>query len=776
MYPPTQAPPNSNPQVIKTGDALEERNDEEYKDPLDGREDLQKALMDILHDFDILEEPNRNYRIRIWKKCENYWHHLQNIYWSANANDWKSPEFFRTQFPDADVTETEMKIVNIYRSHGESIVAALSVGTPTVRYFPEDADNPSDVTTSRAYSKIAKMIERQNKAKLLLMRMIYILFNQGMVAVHNYSHESKEYGTRQVPKYGKQEANYAKTLCSSCGETLSEHGPDLDEPIKLDNTTPVQCPTCGDENIPQVEHETRQDDYIKGYDEKPKCRQRITAYGPLNIKISSYAYDQKSVGILVFDSEQTYPKAQEMYPNIADKMRTGPLASDVSVQARIPNSVQDAYNRSNVTVRQVWMRPWQFNAYTKTGNPKDDQIVKDLKEIFPDGCVLHAVNDTYAESEKENLDKAWSLSFNPCDRFIQSDPVGLGLIPIQDMKNMVVNLSVESLEYGVPETFVDPEVLDFDAYKEAKGGPGMVFPIKPQIPGADIGKSFYQNKTATLTDETGRLESRIDADGQFVSGDYPSIYGGPVSGIGDTAAAYSMSRQQALQRLSTIWTIVSFLWADVMKNSAEGFIANLKEDEHYVQENGDDYINIWIRKSETDGNIGDVYPESSEQFPIGWAQQREILMQLLQMQNPMLESVISDPNNRTEISTLLGLPNLYIPGDQDRRKQLNEISLLLQSDANIPEVDPNNPQQQEMPPQTTIQPEKIDDHLVHIQTCKHWLNSEVGQYFKEQKPGKYMNVMLHMEQHELMMMQSTMQMNPNSQPGENDPSAGSQVN
>lgn len=742
-----------NPKVITSGESQEEASDV-YEDPLKGLEDLQKALMDILHNFDLVEEPTRNYGLRLWKKCENYWHHIQNIYWSTSNNSWSTPNDFMQQYPDSGLSDAEMKIINIYRAHGESIVAALSVGTPSIRYFPEDADNPSDVNTSKAYSKIAKIIERQNKAKLLLMRMIYILYNQGMVAVHNYSHESKEYGVTKKPIYDTKKAHYATSRCSECAEPLSEHGPSFDGPIKLQNDTNAlqQCPTCEARMIPSVDNEERDEKYIKDYETSAKCRQKIASYGPLNIKISSYAYDQKSVGILVFDSEQNMAKAQEMYPDIAASIRTGPLSDDPSVQARTPNTVVDSYSKGNVTVRQFWVRPWQFNSYTKQGNPQDDAIVKKLKEIFPDGCCVHAVNDTYAESYKESLDKAWSLSFNPCDRFIQSDPVGLALIPVQDMKNMVVNLSVESLEYGVPELFVDPEVLDFEGYKQARGGPGMIFPIKPTIPGSDISKSFFNNKQATLTDEAGRLESRIDAAGQFVSGDYPSIYGGP--NFGDTAAEYSMSRQQALQRLSTTWTIVSFLWADVMKNSAEGYIANLKEDEHYVEANGDDYVNIWIRMNEVDGNVGDVYPESSEQFPVSWAQQREILMQLIQMQNPMIEAVISDPNNRSQVASILGLSNITMPGDQDRMKQLNEISLLIKG-----EPDPTGAP-------SVMPEEKVDDHMMHISTCKHWLNSEVGQYFKMYKPSQYMNVMLHMEIHEQMMQATMMPPQPQQDQGQ----------
>src|SRR6267142_2091585 len=117
--------------------------------------------------------------------------------------------------------------------------------------------------------------------------------------------------------------------------------------------------------------------------------------------------------------------------------------------------------------------------------------------------------------------------------------------------------------------------------------------------------------------------------------------------------------------------------------------------------------------------------------------------------------------------TILGLTSLTIPGDQDRRKQLAEISILIQQDAIQPQIPPDvDPKiAQQMQPQTTLQPEeKVDDHEAHIQTCKHWLNSEVGQYFKDQKPGKYMNVVLHMEAHQMMqqaeMMQSMMMNNP----------------
>jgi hypothetical protein len=732
---------------------------EDYVDPLADKPELQAALMSILHDFDLIEETTRNYNIRTWKHCENYFHHIQNTYWSEYANDWRTPEAFYKNNPDEPQTDVDLKIINIYRAHAESITAALSVGTPSIRFFPNDADNPADISTSKAKSKIVKMIERQNKAKLLLMRMIYILFNQGMVAVHNYTHESEEYGTTAVPITKKKKANFANLLCPSCAEQLGQLGPDFDGPIKVnqENNQPLKCDTCGSEGVPNIENIEQEIDYPDGSKKQAKCRQKLAAYGPLNVKISSYAYDQKSVGILVLDIEQSLPRAQEMYPNIAGQMVTGPLKNDTAVNARMPNALYDNYTRQQVTVRQAWIRAYQFNSFAKTGNPHEDAIVKQLKEIFPDGVCLHAVGDKYAESHKESLDASWSLSFNPLSRYLHADPIGLSLIPVQDIKNTMVNIQVQSVEYGIPVEFVDPDVLDLVQYRNQRGGPGMVFPTKPGIPGANIGNSFYSSKPATLTDEAGRLESRIDAAGQFVSGDYPSIYGGP--NFGDTAAEYSMSRQQALQRLSTTWTILNFLWADVMARSVDGYISNLEEDERYVDAVGDTFVNIWIKKSELEGIAGECYPEGSEQFPTSWAQQREILLQLIQQQNPLVDTVIADPNNRSKVAELLGLPEMAIPGDQDRRKQLDEISKLIQEKPIPPSVDPMSGMP--VPPSSTVEIEPgIDDDNEHIQACKHWLNSEVGQYFKSEKPSAYMNVVLHMEAHEQNMQASMMAMQP----------------
>src|SRR3954471_21079197 len=102
--PTTQSP--KKPLEIKEDDS-QKSGYKDYVDPLKDDTDLQRALMSLLSDFDRLEEANRNVNVRIWKKCENYWHHIQNQYWSEYAQDWRSPtDFYRTN-PEVEPVSLE---------------------------------------------------------------------------------------------------------------------------------------------------------------------------------------------------------------------------------------------------------------------------------------------------------------------------------------------------------------------------------------------------------------------------------------------------------------------------------------------------------------------------------------------------------------------------------------------------------------------------------------------------------------------------------------------
>ena len=311
----------------------------------------------------------------------------------------------------------------------------------------------------------------------------------------------------------------------------------------------------------------------------------------------------------------------------------------------------------------------------------------------------------------------------------------MSLIDIQELRNEAVNLTIETVEYGIPVTFADPEVLNFDEYSNTEVSPGSVYPAKPR-PGKTLQDSFHDSKTATLAKEVEPFISHLDQDGQFVTGDVPSIYGGTTEASSRTASEYSMQKQSALQRLSLSWEFLRIWWTHLIEKSVNCFIKNMVEDERYVKKEGGLYTNILIKRADLLGKAN-VNAEASEHFPLSSLQKKQVLVELMQMQNEEIQTVLAHPENSKNIAAALGFPELYIPGQDQRYKQLAEISELVKIDSSVTP---------EMLPTVQIDPE-LDDNELHLEICKIYLASERGQTLRKINPAAYTNVAMHAALH-----------------------------
>ena len=309
--------------------------------------------------------------------------------------------------------------------------------------------------------------------------------------------------------------------------------------------------------------------------------------------------------------------------------------------------------------------------------------------------------------------------------------------PIQDIYSEIVTFQLQSLEYSIPDTFADPAVLDFDKYGESRSAHGTVYPIKSMPSGRALQDAFTTLKTSNYARESEEFKRSMSQDGQFVIGSFPSIYGGPAQGGSKTYAEYAASRSQALQRLSIIWKLYSYFWSRTMEISVKILIENMKEDEKFTKKAGDRFINIWIRKSEMAGQVGRVEPETANTFPMSWAQKHDALIKLLEFQNPNIEAVLTHPENTATVAKYLGFSELYIPGEDDRNKQLEEIDEMLNG---IPvEIDPD-----------------LDNHAIEFETIQAWCKSEHGRDTRIRLPQEYMMIKQHGSQHKMIMDQQMM--------------------
>ena len=738
-----------------------------------------KDLIDIVKHYDKADEPIRERQIRKWRKQMSYWDSIQYLWWSEQEGNWRTPEAINDNQDDPNFIDPALyaKVINIYRAHGEVIISAMSASVPSVLFPPDDADDPDDLLTSRSFTKLSKLVQQHNHGELLLIKSLYLLFNQGLACAYNENREDKKYGVVIEDIIKPQRTLKRLSICPDCASVLDETTESVDdkEEVGMDSDRmmstveePVEespeiiCPECSEQAgtevgvIPEVEETEDIEDQVVGEEEKPKTREIIEVYGPLNVKVPSWIRTIQDSPYLILETEEHYAKLQDTYPEYAKKIVSGESQDRWESSTQGYHTFYGQVAEDLVLVQRIWLRSWAFNVLGL-----EDELgirVADLKKRFPGGCYCVILNrDLIVEAVEDEMDDHWTLSQSPLSDLIHAQSIGTPLMPIQELTNELANLTLENIEHSIPETFADSDVLDFNAYSKSEARPGQVYPVT-RIPGDSLSNAFYEVKGGTLSREVEMFGDRLEKNSQFVVGSLPSIFGGHVKGS-DTAREYELSRNAALQRLSITWKSVTNWWTQVITKAVKSHAANIVGDEKWAEKNGSSFVNVWVKRAEMTGKIGEASPESSETLPISWNQKRDVIVNLLQMGNEMVDEVIRHPENASFVARLIGLPELFIPGDDDRNKQLMEIAKMITAEPiEMPAgIDPETGEETQPEMFSTIQTDSaVDNHIIESEICGAWLKSDVGQDAKESNPAGYANILAHKKEHDFFIMQAEM--------------------
>jgi hypothetical protein len=205
--------------------------------------------------------------------------------------------------------------------------------------------------------------------------------------------------------------------------------------------------------------------------------------------------------------------------------------------------------------------------------------------------------------------------------------------------------------------------------------------------------------------------------------------------------------------------MMSYWWSDFIGAASISYIDDMLEDEKLVKYEMNSFFNVWIRKAELTGKVGNIVPEHSDKFPISWSQKRDTLVELLGYQIPEVSSVVFSPDNAEMITQTFGFSGIIIPGENDRIRQRQEINELIVSQ-------PQDNGQGMMIPSIMIDPD-VDDDAVHIQTMRSFLVSPIGYELKTINQAGYENCRAHLKMHEMNLQMKTMQQSANTVPGQN---------
>lgn len=695
------------------------------------------------------DQPRRDIEVKESLEHHLYWRGIQKAIWSEVAHDFQTPDLLPSEdLSDID-TGTLNRVINIIKAFGESFIASLSAATPKTRFFPDDADDPEDISTAKGASDITTLIEKQNNAEMKLMKMLWTWYNDGFIAVYNFHKTDPSFGMGKKPvlQATQEQVNYLK--CAECGGTLG----DADE--ESASIGIVECPSCGAVGAPVIE-QAIEEVPILGFEEYQRSREVFNVYGVLNVRIAPYAAEFSDSPYIILEFEQNIAMLRNLFPKFREKIAG--TSTGLETQGRWARLSEHGEGNSKLaTVKVCWLRDWAFDIL------EQKEEADYLKEKYANGCKGTLIADEMVEYIPDDMDDWWSVSESPSSLFIKDVAPVRGLIPIQDLRTDLTDLEVLNIEQSIPETFVDQDLIDADEYNKVRKAPGLVFPVRAQG-GGKIADSFHTLSTATLSKEAEVLLQRLDQDARFVSGIFPAIYGGQQTEGSKTLGEYEMSRNQALQRLSIAWKIINQLWPRVIKKCVMSFIKNIQSDEKFVQKQGSSFKNVWIRKALLQGKIGEVESETNEQFPTTWAQKRAMLLELLNLHNPQWDNTLADSHNLALVHNVAAFPELFIPGEDDRNKQLNEIAELLQGQPIPPQpvldpltgeqmMDPMTGQVKLTNPQSSVPIEyELDNHPIEAKACRDFLVSEAGQELKQTNMGAYQNVFLHMKEH-LMAMQ-----------------------
>lgn len=734
--------------------------------------EVSQLLKTVYEHFEKEDRATRERQIRHWRRLKLYWNNFSQIYWSETAHD------YRIYGRDAQSSESDQdyydRPVNVFRAFLETLIAALSIQIPAINCVPDDADNPNDISTAKSGNIIAMQLYKHNNVVYLWLNALYIYCTEGLIACYTYVDEDKKYGTYEHKNYKNEEVE--ARVCPNCEQRLGDEvfsntiedmfDPGEDEvkiDAEIDKAGPI-CPECGFELDPKLEKTKLIIPRFTGTTTKPKSRICMEVRGGLYVKVANYAKDQQGTPYLIYSYETHYANAMECYPDIRDQVPQGGWSNigenDPYEQlGRLNTQYRGEFPEENVTVKNIWLRPAAFNILP-------DEDCKRLKKLFPDGVRVVFINNLCAEYENECLDDHWTLTQNPLSDFLNHEPAGELLTNIQDITNDLISLTLQTIEHGIAQTWVDPAVVNLDGQRQTEAMPGTLTAVKQISANKNISEAFFTSKTATLSPEIFQFYRIIQELGQFVSGAVPALFGGQQTQGSKTAAEYSQSKASALQRLQTPWKMLNVWWKQIFAKAIPQYMEIMVEDERLVQKDDrENYVNVYIRKSELQGKIGEVELDPDEQMPITDEEQAAIILQLMTLNNQEITGALLDPENIPFIKKIIKIPQFKVPGEDDRQKQYEEINLMVNQQPII-----GQPTEQEMadatasgqPLQPTEEPSveidvDVDNHAIEGSICRTWLVSEAGRLAKVENPEGYKNILLHMKKHMMVIQQQMLQ-------------------
>src|SRR5215472_2323785 len=284
------------------------------------KEGVLKTLADHASQRDLT-----SYRLEIrdaWQ-ARYFWRGNQHLLPGKNGA-WVLPSSILVGGQSYDDQQSE---TNIYLAFGDTIIAALTAGTPSVRFEPDDPTNPSDQTAADNSDGARRLIERQNDMIVLQEDISRYLWTDGRAAVYTrYVIDGQRFGFSRESE-GDDELSYLPELG---GEGPGEGAGAADGG-------------------------------------KPRGQEVIECFGALEVKVPIQANDINACDYLQLSREFDITRMKTKYPDKARDIQAMQAPSATNEYARLarmsimtgmrPSNMSNDAMTHQTTEQLSWFRP-----------------------------------------------------------------------------------------------------------------------------------------------------------------------------------------------------------------------------------------------------------------------------------------------------------------------------------------------------------------------------------------------------------------------------------
>ncbi len=166
----------------------------------------------------------RRHEIRRIRQARLFWQGLQYAWWNPNDMNWHLP--WEAKMYDDSALEDMPRyqfVTNLYQAFGLSFVSVISQDVPATRFYPQSTLIEADLTTAKAASEVASLIEQNNHVEKLLTGLGFYLWTDGKIGGYvRYVADGQRFGWRDELVLAERwvKLGHDTHVCPQCGAEM----------------------------------------------------------------------------------------------------------------------------------------------------------------------------------------------------------------------------------------------------------------------------------------------------------------------------------------------------------------------------------------------------------------------------------------------------------------------------------------------------------------------------------------------------------------------------